>query len=329
MADAKALYRSFLTHLRRLPDPHLWRVLVPPYKALLRSASVPVPPPADAAGAESSRAAARQARRLNRARDQLAEVGMAVACHPHALARLLDKAYAQRGRVRWELLSSMTPTFPPPRLSPLPAPLAPLAPPTPAVSETVPRARAAPPPSAARREALRAWRRAWTGVGVPLVLRADAGATAWEHTGVLDGLRALAGVDERPRPRDLPTYAHLPPALQRVFPRRPAHRAHAQLHPHPRPRPASTRRNPATWRRPRVLSPRLLRRAYARLLAKLVFVRPAPATGRQGASGQPGMAPADDARARTWVKDTRPPALARPRRALARADETDWVRAHA
>lgn len=34
-ASAKDLYRSFLHHLRLLPDPHVWNVLRPRFKRLL------------------------------------------------------------------------------------------------------------------------------------------------------------------------------------------------------------------------------------------------------------------------------------------------------
>lgn len=60
----RATYRTYLQHLRYVPDPHVWSVVVPTFRHLLREANRPLPE-----GGESSAAgAARQRAELLRDR---------------------------------------------------------------------------------------------------------------------------------------------------------------------------------------------------------------------------------------------------------------------
>ena len=117
------LYRAYLRHLQRLPDPYAWSVLQPHFRSLL--AIPPSPKGAQnsssdgiqqADHAESSLQAqlrakdaeareAKRIRQLKRARKELYHLQDAVAFHPHALERLLDTVYGIRGRERWRLIN--------------------------------------------------------------------------------------------------------------------------------------------------------------------------------------------------------------------------------
>ncbi|GFZ50981.1 hypothetical protein JCM24511_08739 [Saitozyma sp. JCM 24511] len=206
-ATPRQLYRSYIQHLRLIPDPHLWSVLIPRFRSLLTypkepdSRGVTVNRSTASAGpfagvqetqgnssgyssnhAESSAQAAyrelRRARRLKRAHKELRQLRAAVGCHPHAFSRLLEEAYGQRGPVRWELLNHIritshnpSATSEPPLTGrpPLPPPLLPLRP-DPVLPQPVQRARRTLPPTAIRRAEKRAWTRETKLVKAPLVL---------------------------------------------------------------------------------------------------------------------------------------------------------------
>lgn len=136
LKSPRALYRSYLFHLRYLPDPHVWGTLAPRFKTLLREAAPAHNP--DSSEPETSAAAAERARNeahLRKIRKvcstetfvrraisltllkELAHLRMAVACHRAALLRLLEKCYGQRGRVKWELVKvTRPPHYPAPEL---------------------------------------------------------------------------------------------------------------------------------------------------------------------------------------------------------------------
>ncbi|WVR09568.1 hypothetical protein IAU60_006637 [Kwoniella sp. DSM 27419] len=308
----KQAYRSYLQHLRLLPDPHVWSILLPRYRKLLASAqrgvildtsshdtqgvdNVTLPAPESVPHAETSQAAQRRVREwraakaAKKARESLRRLRAAVACHPHALARLLEETYGQRGVIRWELLQSISNTYESKlSVSPLPPPLHPLRPSPAPPKESQPRARKHVPASTIRRELERSIERDWAMTTPPIVLprprEARAGspcpATGWESLPLVANLRLLAGIDDAPsgdgssgsQPIDLTA---LPRHIRRIFPNKliPTLREP----PLPPPRPKATRQNPTTWSLPRRLSPRLLRRTYQRLWDKLVWVRPIPA----------------------------------------------------
>jgi hypothetical protein len=70
-ATPTQLYRSYIQHLRLIPDPHLWSVLIPRFRSLLAYPKEPGPRTDSSNHAESSAQAAyrelRRARRLKRA----------------------------------------------------------------------------------------------------------------------------------------------------------------------------------------------------------------------------------------------------------------------
>lgn len=274
------VYRQYLRNLRYLPDPHVWSVLVPEMRGFLR----------DAKDKHAAKA--------------LRQVRAAVACHPHALQRLLRYSYGQGGSVRWHLIKNITlsshfppdewpepPRFPPRRLQPVPAPLRPLMelrggnlPPV--------RARTVTPPKVTERNARREWERQWDAIAaVPLTIKGGA-RTGWEGKGVAESLRVLAGLEgggfELPLPRrergDAPptqnipvdtralqTFENLPGSLRAVYPK--TRRRGPPPDRYPRPRPAHTRENPHTWGPPTAITPRLLTRVYKRLWDQLGWVR--------------------------------------------------------
>lgn len=277
----RQLYRQYLKNLQYLPDPHVWSVLVPEFKTYLR---------------ESKDKHASKALRQLRA---------AVACHPHALVRVLRYSYGQGGSVRWHLIKNITlsshydpavwsepPRFPPRTLQPVPPALRPLLNlkrPQPAPT----RARTVKPAKVLEREKRRAWELEWDCIGaVPLVIVKGSAKTGWEGKGVPESLRVLAGLEgggfEIPMPRrqrgdapptrnepvdtrSLQTFENLPASLRAVYPKR--RRKGPPPDRYPRPRPAHTRENPKTWRPPTVITPRLLTRVYKRLWDELGWVR--------------------------------------------------------
>ncbi|WVF67240.1 hypothetical protein IAT40_001988 [Kwoniella sp. CBS 6097] len=200
----KELYRSYLQHLRLIPDPHIWSVLIPRFRKLIRYTDTATNtntnddgsltalkrkregPHAHAhahahasAHAESSKAAEarakvrawRQEKALKQAQKELRRLRAAVASHPHALARLLEETYGQRGVTRWDLLRTISSPYSvdPPSGS-LPPPLHPLRPPAKAPKESQPRARKYVPASTIRKEAGRAIERDWAMIKPPIVL---------------------------------------------------------------------------------------------------------------------------------------------------------------
>lgn len=228
---------------------------------------------------------------------------MAVACHPHALTRLLEESYGRRGAVRWQLINvrgscrlgvpsadkknimlTSSPPISPTIRSPLPAPLRPHGPPSLPTKELPERARTILPKTATRRATARSLQRDWAGVKVPLVLPAptegSGPGTGWEAKGVVESLRMLAGLEGNTkncgnpllRPLDLPSFIHLAPRIQRIFPRCPE-RYTLPEPPYPAPRPRATRQNPGTWSAPRTFTTRLLSRTYKRLWNSLVWSR--------------------------------------------------------
>lgn len=161
----------------------------------------------------------------------------------------------------------------------LPPVLGPLAPPEPGIgTRPAPRARTTTPESAIRKKAEREWKRQWRGVQVPLVIAGtNTPQTGWEGRGVVESLRSLASLDPAPTAApghttiSLPTFDHLSPHLQRIFPRKLRPSPVAQ---YPSPPKRATKQNPATWSAPRRFTPRALRRTYARLWARLPWVTP-------------------------------------------------------
>ncbi|KAL1405097.1 hypothetical protein Q8F55_008720 [Vanrija albida] len=248
----RALYRSYLFHLRWLPDPHVWAQLAPHFKDNLRAAAAAeklIEEPVDG-GAESSASGAARKRVLHlqkRVKKDHVALRAAVAYHPKALERLLQKCYAQRGRVRWELIKNVTLTsplapsdwpeeaqrnskyalerrFPPSTHQPLPGALKPLTyiPPLRIIPD---RARIAVPRSEVRREQRRQWEEGWKRARVPLAIPPnDLGvSTGWENLGVVEALRQLAGVGQTPRVPPPPSRgdsAASPPPPPEVVPTR-------------------------------------------------------------------------------------------------------------
>lgn len=280
VSTPRQLYRRYLKNLQYLPDPHVWSVLVPEFRTFLR---------------ESKDKHASKALRQLRA---------AVACHPHALERLLKYSYGQGGSVRWHLVKNITlsshfppnvwgeaPRFPPRTLQPVPPPLKPLLK-VKGGSLKPARARTETPRKVLEREERRKWEREWDSItAVPLTIKGSA-RTGWEGKGVAESLRVLAGLEGRgfelPLPRrergdapptvnepvdtrSLQTFENLPASLRAVYPRR--RRRGQPPDPYPRPRPAHTRENPRTWGPATVITPRLLTRVYKRLWDQLGWVK--------------------------------------------------------
>ena len=101
-----AMYRMALRHLRLLPDPIIWLHVIP----TMRKACSYKPPPSGqetSAPTDPGLAAQEEKKRLDSlriAKITLNEVRAAVSCHPHALRRLIDDAYAQQGPKRYAAL---------------------------------------------------------------------------------------------------------------------------------------------------------------------------------------------------------------------------------
>lgn len=161
------------------------------------------------------------------------------------------------------------------------------------------------PDTAVRKAGRDKWAHEWANVRVPLTLpqvderHGQVGAqpsTGWEGRGLVEAFRMLAGLrtglyaqstrqafeDSAPsptqkpspvKPYDLPTFSALSLHLQRIFPKC-ASNHYAELQIYPVPPPRATRQNPRTWRAPRRLRPRLVRRIYRLLWDKLVWVKP-------------------------------------------------------
>ncbi|WVW86307.1 hypothetical protein I302_108349 [Kwoniella bestiolae CBS 10118] len=292
---SKQLYRRFLQHLRLLPDPHIWSILIPRFKQLLKKSSVArldendspsvIPP------AESSRAASERIRQWKRekvrkkAERELQRLRAAVACHPHALTRLIEESYGQRGVLRHELLGTISsPYSSKPSRDPLPPPLLPLRPAPPAPSEAQPRARKTMPPCRVRADLRRSMERDWALVKPPLSIQHSPihgekdimGPSGWEGRGVIANLRVLSGFDttfslhsNQMSKLDLTA---LSPHIRRLFPMK--SQPSLREPPLSPPRPKATRQNPHMWGLPRRLDKRLLSRTYRRFWDGLVWVRP-------------------------------------------------------
>ncbi|KAK4685888.1 hypothetical protein P7C73_g4253, partial [Tremellales sp. Uapishka_1] len=257
MASPRNLYRSFLQHLRHLPDPHVWFTLQPRFRDLV---SAPKSLPSDERLFQL-----RAERKLKRARKEYNKLRAAVSSHTHALERLLDEAYGQRGAVRWELINSVIATSPPTGHRALPGPLEPLRPlPLPPPTPN-PRARTRIPASTTRRLEKRRIDREWKEVKVPLVFSCGPAKTGWEGKSVVENLRTLAGLEHGER--EVSTI-HLEPHIRKLFPKR----TYTLLPQYPTPPPRATRTNPTMWSDPKSLTPRLLRRAYKRLWDRLAWV---------------------------------------------------------
>lgn len=120
------LYRLFLQHLRFLPDPQVWTTSVPRFRKLLET---PGPSPSGSNPSDNDESHKvveirewRREKALKKAHkvrwivlhlpgltpgyvlQELNKLRAAVACHPHALARLLEESYGQRGNLRWQRL---------------------------------------------------------------------------------------------------------------------------------------------------------------------------------------------------------------------------------
>lgn len=179
------------------------------------------------------------------------------------------------------------------------------------------------PDTAVRKAGRDKWAHEWANVRVPLVLpRVDERhgqvgsqpSTGWEGTGIVEAFRKLAGLEpgmyaestqqaseelapatpQQPasqKGHDLPTFSALSPHLRRIFPKRTSDQ-YAALPVYPVPPPRATRQNPRTWRAPRRLRPRLIRRIYRLLWDKLVWVKPVHRDGaRPSGAIQAGAQP--------------------------------------
>ncbi|ORY22380.1 hypothetical protein BCR39DRAFT_385607 [Naematelia encephala] len=221
------LYRAYLQHIRFIPDPHIWLMMIPRMKELCRHRealdetsdgySSLVKPDVNDNDADDLPMGVvsfelERIRTLKRARKELAGMRAAVACHPHALQRLIERAYGQRGRIRRDLITRICETSPPPAPHPaayllgsgrpdLPPPLQATRPAPVPPQPASPRARQYVPKKAGKRKAVANWARDWDRVLVPLVLpqwlpRGQPSAmTGWEGCGVVESLRVLTGDD--------------------------------------------------------------------------------------------------------------------------------------
>ncbi|AFR97120.2 hypothetical protein C343_05255 [Cryptococcus neoformans C23] len=281
------LYRLFLQHLRFLPDPQVWITTVPRFRKLLETPG-PSPSGSDPSHEDESRKLVeirewRREKALKKAHKELNKLRAAVACHPHALARLLEESYGQRGNLRWQRLqeisapsgSILSQTSLPPPLMPLkPSPLPP--------DDSQARARKRIPACRLRKQAQRLVRRDWKGVQPPLYLPSSSESkdndVDKKGRTMVDNLRIFAGLSKEPTsPLTSITaldLSPLPSNLSRIFPTDPRKTRSLPLPPYPPPRPKHTRSNPHTWSLPRKLSGRLVRRIYKRLWDKLIWVRP-------------------------------------------------------
>ncbi|WVQ84533.1 hypothetical protein IAT38_006687 [Cryptococcus sp. DSM 104549] len=305
LPKARVIYRRYLQHLRILPDPEVWRVLQPKFRKLLETPGpLSLPPnkaePEDPVVAEELRKfrevyrEARRVKALRTAREEYNHLRAAVACHPHALARLLAEAYGQRGAVRWERLRrisepwftvfhNIVPT------TPLPPPLIPVAPPPNPDENRSPRARKVVPQRVIDAAEKAKSERMWRLVKPPLIIPSPVPAapignppysTPWNNLTerqrsqiVVANLRHIIGIRAKPR---LPALdlSPLSPHMRRIFPKNLRDKTRIPEPPYTKPRPGDTRKNPRTWKEPRILTPRLLRRIYERLWSGLVWVRP-------------------------------------------------------
>lgn len=224
----------------------------------------------------------RREKAMKKAHKELNKLRAAVACHPHALARLLEESYGQRGNLRWQRLQEISAPYGSVlSQDPLPPPLMPLRPPPPPLDESQPRARKRMPACRLRKQAQRLVQRDWNGVQPPIYLPPSSetkdDVDKKERT-MVNNLRILAGLSEEPTsPLTSGTALDLSPLssnLSRFFPTNPRRIRSLPLPPYPPPRPKHTRSNPHTWSLPRKLCGRLVRRTYKRLWDKLVWVRP-------------------------------------------------------
>ncbi|WWC72157.1 uncharacterized protein I206_106117 [Kwoniella pini CBS 10737] len=295
--SAKQLYRRYLQHIRLLPDPHIWSVLIPRFRQYLRKPYVGSIDPRDndllstrKAHAESSLDAQRRVLRwkrekaLKRAEKELQRLRAAVACHPHALTRLIEESYGQRGRLRQEVLRSISERCGVKAYEdPLPPLLQPLKPAPAPLSEAQPRARANMPPCRIRTGLRRTIQRDWSMIKPPipflLPVTMESRITllnSGSSDALVENLARLCNLGDlsSSAPVDMATLdlSSLPPKIQRIFPLKsiPVLRE-SPLYP---PRPKSTRQNPNIWSLPRRLDARLLRRTYQRFWNGLVWVRP-------------------------------------------------------
>ncbi|ODN73394.1 hypothetical protein L202_07923 [Cryptococcus amylolentus CBS 6039] len=293
-----ALYRLFLQHLRLVPDPQVWATAVPRVRKLL---STPGPPPTappedgeERAKWESIRSwrAERAMKKANKVRStqtavsgrltsrvfqELSQLRAAVACHPHALLRLIERSYYQRGASRWDRLRSIliqsNPSSPPldTRSTPIPSPLRPLMPRQPGPSDPIVRARAAIPERRRENKKTKLHERNWNLLKAPIYLpdpRPGLGQGRERERAKVENMRILAGISE-----GLITTLDLPPHIARIVPNLGSRRK-LPLEPYPPPRPSHTKQNPSTWKLPREFTGRLRERVYRRVWYSLPWVRP-------------------------------------------------------
>ncbi|CAK9781454.1 hypothetical protein CC85DRAFT_282726 [Cutaneotrichosporon oleaginosum] len=310
----RATYRTLLHCLRFIRDPHIWLIASIRFRTLLHEANKQLPAHLKDGSPELEVCKEQRERAWKHLKTELNEVRAASACHPHALTRLIEECYGVRGRVKWELIKNVTLStplkrnewpqavldkvpdpetrYPPMTLQPLPPCLRPLSKKRPD-EQPVPRARTILPPAAVRRVARKDWEWAWANVSVPVVFpeNEDGAATGWEGKGVIETMRQLAGLESPPAaptpprragvvtlrgPRDPPpSFQNLPNSLQAAFPRR-SPRSYRPLPPFPPPRASLTRSNPQTWKYPRKLTARLIRRVYKSVWDRLDWVAKVP-----------------------------------------------------
>ncbi|WVQ74351.1 hypothetical protein IAR50_003951 [Cryptococcus sp. DSM 104548] len=285
-----ATYRLFLRHLRHIPDPHVWHTAVPRIRKLLTTPGPsPSPPPQDdqARGTWEGIRQWRAQRAMKRACKELSQLRAAVACHPHALLRLLEKSYYQRGACRWDrlrsILSESNPSSPPLNTlsTPIPPPLRPLLPRPPGPPDPIVRARATLPEWRRERKKAELHERNWNLLKAPVYLpdtRPGMGQGNQVERSKVDNMRILAGLADGP----LSTRA-LPRHLARIIPKSldPSSRRKLPVEPYPPPRPSHTRQNPSTWKLPREFTTRLRERTYRRVWDGLPWVRPVAEGGEK------------------------------------------------
>ncbi|TYJ57993.1 hypothetical protein B9479_001352 [Cryptococcus floricola] len=275
-----ALYRLFLHHLRLLPDPQVWATAVPRVRKLL---STPGPPPTappehgEARAKWESIRAWRAERAMKKANKELSQLRAAVACHPHALSRLIESSYYQRGASRWDRLRSILIQSNPssPQLdtlsTPIPSPLRPLLPRQPGPSDPIVRARAAIPERRRENRKTKMHERNWKLMKAPIYLpdpRPGSGQGREKERAKVENMSILAGISE-----GLITTLNLPPHIARIVPNLGSRRK-LPLEPYPPPRPSHTKQNPSTWKLPREFTGRLRERVYRRVWDSLPWVRP-------------------------------------------------------
>ena len=172
-------------------------------------------------------------------------------------------------------------------------------------SDKTPRVRNSPVYHEGKRQTLKAAQQRWSSVNPPIYLPKGSGAsTGWENKGIVDTLRAFAGVgdtvlqgryfglaarppprrssfDSMPRPEKrvilpgphvLQTFHRLPPHIQRIFPIK--LKPTIREPPYPRPPRHETKDEKLLWAHPVPLTNRLIRVAYEMVWNRLEWSRP-------------------------------------------------------